>query len=568
MYEFGPYRLDTQERVLKCNGLPVPLTPKVFDTLLVLVQNNGRIVDKDELIRKIWPDTFVEDGSLTRNICVLRKILGENRDGRQYIETFHKHGYRFYATVREDLDEKQKEELKTIAVLPFKPLSPESSDEYLGLGMADALITRLTNINQITVRPTSSVRKYMGVGQDPVEIGKELFVDSVLEGSILRAGDRIRVTVQFISTKEGRPLWAEKFDEKLTNILSVQDSISEQVARSLMLKLSNEEKSQLTKRHTENNEAYQSYLKGRYHWSKRTVEGVKKGLEYFEQAISKDPNYALAYAGLADCYALLSFYLVIPPKDSFPRAISAAQTALEIDDTLAEAHTSLAQAKTCFQWDWEGAEREYKKAITLNPNDATVHHKYSVYLTALGRHDEALMQIGRALELDPLSIIINHAYASAFYYARHYDSALEQLKNTLEMDPKFLHAQISLGHVYLQMGMHKQAIEELQKALSLSGENSSTIASIGCAYAISGNRAEALKILDELESLSERAYVSAFDIALVFASLGDRESAFEWLQKAFEERYFELVALKVAPELDSLRGDERFEELIKKVGLD
>jgi DNA-binding winged helix-turn-helix (wHTH) protein/tetratricopeptide (TPR) repeat protein len=565
-YEFGPFRLDVMDRLLKCNGTPIPLTPKAFETLVMLVENNGHVVTKDDLLRHVWPNTYVLDGSLTRNISVLRKALGDE-NGEQYIETVPKHGYRFIGQVTQlEVDSSQLAP-RSIAVLPFKHLNMAKGDEYLGLGMADALITKLSNIKQVTVRPTSAVRKYIGLEQDPVSVGKELRVECVLEGSIQRMGERVRVTVQFVSTRDGTPLWAEKFDDKFTDFLRVEDSISEQVARALMLKVSTEDRRKLVKHSTVSNEAYQAYLKGRYHLSRRNADGLKKGIEYFEQVIEIVPSYALAYVGLAECYALLGFHCLLAPRESFPKSKMAATKALEIDDTVAEAHTVLAYVKTCFDWDLKGAELEYNRAIALNPNYVTAHHWYSYYLTVMGRHEEAIVEIIKAQELDPLSLVINTAIGTVYYYSRDYERAVSHLLDTLEMDPNFVTIYDQLGRAYIQMGRYQDAIDAFQKAVTISKGNTTMLADLGCAYALAGKPDEAREVLENLRQLSDREYVSQYDVALVYTALGEKDSAFDWLNKAYEERYFELVVLKVEPQLDSLRSDPRFKRLMESVGL-
>ncbi len=570
-YQFGPFRLDAAERLLLREGEPVLLTPKVFDTLLVLVQNSGRLLGKDELMQTVWPDAIVEESNLSQNIFTLRKALGESPTKPKYIETIPRRGYRFIASVREvryegaDLTGVA---VRSIAVLPFKPLGAKNGDEYLGLGLADALITRLSNIGQIVVRPTSSVRKYTGLEQDPVAVGRALRVESVLDGSLRRSGERIRVTVQLVSVRDGVPLWADRFDEKFTDIFVVEDSISERVAAALMLKLTGEDKKRLTKRYTENIEAFQLYLKGRYYWNKRTGQGLKKGIEYFQQAIEKDPTYALAYAGLADCYNLLSLYGVFPPKETMPRAKAAAMRALEIDNTLAEAHTSLAYAKLYYDWDWAGAKREFLRALELNPNYATAHHWYHEYLTAMGWFEESHAEILQAQELDPLSLIISTDVGWGLYYARRYDQAIEQLRKTIEMDPTFAVAHFILGLCYGQKGLFKESAAEIQKAIAILGDNPLALAVgvLGHAYAVSGKKDRALKVFEQLKDLSKRCYVPAYSLAIIYTGLGQKDQALKWLRKAYEERYDRLIYLKVEPMFDSLRSDPRFKDLLRRIG--
>lgn len=581
-YEFGAFRIDATERLLFRDGQLVPLPLKIFQTLLALVLNSGHVVEKHMLMREIWTDSFVEERSLAQNIFTLRKALGEDRSSPQFIETIPKRGYRFVAIVKEISEESADSNLwpsgnrrrfevaaaiKSVAVLPFKTLGAETGDEYFGLGMADALITKLSNIKQIILRSTSAVLEYTNPARDPMVIGEELGVDLVLDGKIQRLGERIRVTVQLVSVHNGSPMWADKFDEDLTSIFAVQDSISEQVAQALMLKLTAEEKGQLTKRYTEDTEAYQLYLKGRFYWNKRTPPGLRKSTEYFEQAIEKDPSYALAYSGLADCYNLLSFYSVVPPRESCPKAKAAAAMALEIDSKLVEAITSLAFTNLSYDWNWSEAERGFKDAIELNPSYPTAHQWYAEYLMSMGRSDEAIASIIRAQELDPLSLAIDVNVGFMFNMARQYHLAIESLTKTVELDPHFWPAQWYLARAYGQTGRAEETITVLQKAAALSGENTRVVAELAYAYAVFGKTREAHKILDELNNRSARDYVSPYGVALIYAGGGQKDQAFDWLHKAYQERSNWLIYLKVDPMLDKLRSDPRLADLLRKIGL-
>nr|MBA2703849.1 tetratricopeptide repeat protein [Blastocatellia bacterium] len=435
-------------------------------------------------------------------------------------------------------------------------------------GISDALINRLGNIRQVVVRPTNAVRKYTDPGQDPMVIGRELGVDTVLDGNIQRAGERVRVTAQLINVRNNAPLWSETFDEKFTDIFTVQDTISERVVQALTLTLTGEEKKLLTKRPTSNTEAYQAYLKGRYFWNKRTEEGYKRAIEYFEESIEKDPRYAQAYAGLADSYALLGSMgnAVLPRSEAMPRAKLAAEKALLIDETLAEAHASLAFVLMHFEWDWPGAEREFKRAIELNPSYATAHHWYAYYLLARGRTDESLAEIKRAQEIDPLSLIINTDVGEMYFFARQYDRAIEQCQKTRELDPDFDLAVRLLGWTYLQKGMHEKAIAELQRAVSLSQGRRDSTALLGYAYGVVGKREEAKEVLSELKEIGKRSYVGPFEIALIYTGLNEKDQAFAWLEKAYDERSGSLILLNADPALDGLRSDRRFADLVRRVG--
>lgn len=628
-YQFGPFVVDAFERVLLKDGQHVSLTPKAFDTLIVLVQSSGRLLEKAELMKAVWPDSFVEEVNLAHNISVLRKTLGESESGDRFIETVPRRGYRFIARVNElskenshvlieerasstitievepdDLSRTRSRgrlrwrvlaasvalagiaiaaayyasfttpkpgAIKSIAVLPFKPLTPSSRDESFELGMADTLITKLSNLREIQVRPISAVRKYAGVEQDPVAAGRELEADAVIDGSIQWDGNRrIRVAVRLISVRDGSLLWTNTCEEQCTDIFAVQDSISEKVAAALAPNLTDGERQIFAKHYTDNTEAYQLYVRGRYFWNKRTEEALKKGAEYFEQAIEKDSKYALAYSGLADCYIVLGSWRAggaLSPKEAGQKAKIAAAKALEIDSSLAEAHTSLADAELLYGWNWLAVEQEFRRAIELNPNYATAHQWYANYLVAMGRVDEALVQVQRAKELNLVSLIINLNLGEIFRLARQEDQAIEQYKRTLELDPNFAEAHADLGKAYEQKLMYAEAIAEFEKAITLSTENPLMMAALGHAYAVSGQAEAAKKILDDLHKISKQRYVSSYEIAVIHAGLGDKDKTLESLERAYEERASYLIFLNVDPRLDRLRPDPRFQYLLRRMRL-
>jgi serine/threonine-protein kinase len=456
--------------------------------------------------------------------------------------------------------------IKSIAVLPFKPLIAESRDESLEMGMADTLIARLSNIRDINVRPISAVRKYAGLEQDAVAAGREQKVDAVVDGQIQKVGEKIRVTVRLVRVEDGAPLWASRFDEKMTDIFTIQDSISELVAGVLAVKLSGEEKERLTKHYTESAEAHQLYLMGRYHLNRLTDDGFAKSLEYFQQAIEKDSNFALAYTGMAESYNMLGNFNVLRPREVFPKARSAAMMALKLDDLLAEAHTALAVVKLTYDWDWSGAEREFKRAIELNPSDSEAHFEYGFHLTVMGHFDEAIVEMRRAQELDPVSLVKITGLAQVLSMARRYDETIQLCGNALEMDPNLGFAHWLLGFAYMWKGMYEPAIVAFQKAIPLSGDSPDEPAALGLAYALSGKSGEARKILDELKQRSKRKYLSPAVIATLQAALGEKDQAFASLDKAYDERDNLLVLLKVEPIFDNLRSDQRFADLLRRVG--
>ncbi len=574
-YEFGPFRLDPAERLLLRGSAPVTLTPKVFDVLLMLVRNSGRALEKEAFMQEIWPDSFVEEGSLNRNISTLRKALGDGQDGQRFIETIPKRGYRFVAEVRETGGTAH---ARSIAVLPFKALADEGGDErYLGLGMADAIIIKLGNLRQINVRPTGAVLKYMDAGQDILTTGRELRVEALLDGRVQKAGSRVRVTVQLVNVRDGATIWAEKFDEGFTDIFAVQDSISEQVASALMLKLSGAERKSLSKHYTENGEAYQSYLKGRYYWNKMASEGLRRSLDCFAEAVEKDAGYALAYAGMAASYVHLEIYGFMLPSEAMPKAKAAALRAIELDTTVAEAHASLALVRMFYERDWPGAEKDFRQALRLNPSYAAAHDWFAIYLMSKGRTEEALASIRKAQELDPLSLIINTDVACALYYARRFDDSIRQCRWVLEAEPNFVTAHFRIGLAYEQLGRYAEAVEAFQSAIALSADDTKASAvaafkggadaraSLAHTYALQGAREAARGILSELEEHAGHAYVPPHDIAMIYSALGEKDKAFEWLRLAYQERFSLLVLLELDPRFDSLRADPRFRNLLSRI---
>jgi len=585
-YEFDSFRLDVIKRLLSHNGSSVPLTPKAFDLMLALVEHRGALLEKGEIMRLLWPHEAVEENNLTVIVSSLRKVLGESPVEHRYIVTIPKRGYCFVAQVNEVWGTRDKvvaprsvsanvtedwrqpiHHAKSIAVMPFRTMSVSQNEDYLGLGMSDALITKLGSIRQITVKSTSTVLSQTGGRQDPLLVGRKLGVDLLLEGWVQRADKRIRVTIQLVDVRDGSSLWSEKFDALFTDIFEVQDTISEQVTRALMLKLSGEERKQLTKRHTENSEAYRLYLKGRYFWNKRLVEGLTKAGEYFRLATELDPDYALAYVGIADCYNMLSFFSGFSPKDFYPRAREAVAKALELDDTLAEAHASLALVEMMSDWNWVSAENGFRRAISLNPAYSPARQWYAKLLTALGRHDEAMTEIKMAHDLDPLSLIVGAIVGYVYYYAHRYDKAIYYCQKNLELDPHFALTYWDLGWAYQQKGMHSEAIATFQKAVSLSGGSTKMISELGYTYAVSGRKGEAERELKKLLRLSKKQYVSPYEIALIYVGLGEKDIALTLLEKAADDRSWESICLQVEPKFDQFRFDSRFLDLVRRIGL-
>ncbi len=457
--------------------------------------------------------------------------------------------------------------IDSVAVLPLANASTDPDAEYLSDGITESLINSLSQLPKLRVMARSTVFRYKGRELDPQAVGRDLHVGAVLMGRVVQRGDTVVIGTELVDVANGWQLWGGNYNRKLSDIFAVQEEIAKEVSENLRLQLTREDNTRLRKRHTESAAAYQAYLKGRFYWNKRTEEGIKKGLEHFQRAIEHDPGYALAYAGLADSYTTLGYYNFLLPREAYGRAKAAATQALEIDDTLAEAHASLASIRTHFDWDWPGAEREYRRAIELNPRYASAHHWYGLHYAVLGRLGEAEEEMKRALEIDPLALVINTALGLCYCYMREYGRAIEQFRKTLELEPGFGRAHWLLGQTYDAKGQFDDAIAELQKAIPLTGSSKDVIASLGHAYAVAGQRHQAVRILDELTELAKRTYVPSYHIGVIHAGLGEDDLAFEWLERAYEERSSQLAYLNVHPELDRLRSDPRFEDLLRRVGL-
>ena len=455
---------------------------------------------------------------------------------------------------------------KSIAVLPFENVTGDPDTEYLSDGISEALINSLSELQQLKVIARSTAFRYKGKQVDPQAVGRELKVRTVLMGVVRQLGDRLNVQVDLVDATTGAQLWGEEYERKLADVLAVKQALVREVTEKLRLKVTGEQQQQLTQRDTTNPEAYQFYLRGRYYWNKRTAENLKKAIDQFQQAADKDRNYALAYVGLADCYVLLEDYAGTPASETLPKAKAFAQRALQLDSSLAEAHTSLAYAYRNL-WQWEQAEEEFKWAIKLNPNYPTAHLWYSTYLLDLGRNDEAMAEIKRAHELDPLSLIIGTTLTYAYYAEGDVNSSIAQCKRVIDLDPNFPRAHEYLGLAYLKQGRHSEAIGELQKAVELSGRERRPLRDLGYGYAISGKRAEALTALKELEGKYEKHEVIGQDLAAVYAGLGEKDQAFAWLEKDFQARSGLLPWIRWIPPFESLRSDPRFADLLRRMGL-
>jgi DNA-binding winged helix-turn-helix (wHTH) protein/TolB-like protein/Tfp pilus assembly protein PilF len=635
LYQFAPFELDPSERLLFFNGRAVPVTPKAFDMLVFLVERSGHLCQKEELMKALWPNSFVEEGNLSVTVSSLRKVLGDDRGQQRYIETVSKRGYRFAAAVNHVIQEDQPEthieelpkkrtivgrvetltldqqaslnlrfagpllwrlatfagivlailflarivrvkggntaqpigspKIQSLAVLPFQTVGGKNGDEYVGIAMADALITKLGNTGKIVTRPTSAIQKYAGAPRDFKAFGVEQGVDAVVDGRIQWDGDRVRVTVQLTRVRDGVQLWADAFDERFKDVFTLEDEFSDRVARSICLKLTGEQSGQLAKLSTKNSDAYEAYIRGRYFWNRRTETALTKGLRYFRQAVRLDPNFAEAYAGVADSYALLGLYGFLPPKEAFPPAEDAAKKALDMNDDLAEAHATLGFVYFYYDWNGLAAEREFRRALVSNPNYAMAHSWNGQDLATMDRMSEALSETELAQQDDPLSLIVSSNAGLILCLAGRYEQAIETLNKALEIDPTFSRAHFRLGNVYEQKGMPEKAISEFEAAVRFSGGDASYQGALGHAYAVAGNLEQARKLLDLLKKRSRRQYVPAYAIALIYAGLREKDEAFEWLEKAYEDRSASMALLRVDPALNNLHSDARFTELTRRV---
>jgi DNA-binding winged helix-turn-helix (wHTH) protein/TolB-like protein/Flp pilus assembly protein TadD len=613
VFEFGEFRLESPTRRLLRAGEPVALTPKVFDTLLYLVEHRGTTLTKDELLTALWPDVVVEENNLGQNISKLRSVLGETRGENRYIATIPGHGYRFVAPVTVVTDEAETDRpatggaapleasrgpsryvrpaivagllaggvllgvalsdgtfsrgrdtpVRTLAVLPFKPLVSDNRNQALEVGMADSLIVKLGGIRHLTVRPLGVVRRYGDPEQNPVSAGRELGVEAVLDGHIQRSADRIRVTVQLVRVADQTQLWASQFDEQFTNIFAVQDAISERVARALALELTGEEREQVVRRHTTDAEAYERYLRGRFFME---LAQPHRAIELFEAAVQRDPGFAAAHAGLADIYSRLPIAIDAASREPIAKAKAAALTAVSLDDRLPEAYAALGWIAFYYEWDWPSSEAHFQRALQLNPDDFSAHLGYAHLLSITNRHEEAMREVNRALEIEPRSPLADTLKGQFLFHARQYEGAAEQLRTTLERYPTFWIALLQLGTVYQRGGRHEEALAAFTKA-GESGDSWTPVARIGHALAVFGQREAALRTLDELHAAGERTFVPPYHLALVYHGLRDPASTLRWLERAYEERDVRLVFLGVDPAWDSLREHPGFIALLQRMNL-
>jgi DNA-binding winged helix-turn-helix (wHTH) protein/TolB-like protein/Flp pilus assembly protein TadD len=643
VYEFGDFRLDTAKRLLRrLDGTAVPLTPRVFETLLYMVEHHGIVLDKERLMEAVWPDSIVEENNLSQNISTLRRIFGETPGSHRYIVTVPGRGYRFVADVSEQIDNgaapvnaeqatrptpsdnrteahaakgeqrllgktagqlalavlgvivlvaaflargpsvswlkkhgigdslpatspgKVPETVHSIAVLPFRLLGSEMNNELLGLGMADAVIGKMSKLKRLVVLPTNSVSKYTDRGVDPIATGRTLGVDAVLSGTVQRSGDRLRVTVQFVKVGDGRTIWSEKFDQTFTDIFGIQDSIADSVARSLALNLSTDEQKELGKHYTANTAAYDSYLMGLYFWNKRSKDGLEKAIGYYREAVEKDPNFALAYALMADCYYLQVYYRYNSAPQTIDNAKAAAERALLLDDSVAEAHVAIAMVHS-LQKEGRLCMESLRRALELNPNLAIAHQRYAWCLCASGQLNDAVREMKRAQELDPLSPTNDSALGMILIFARQFQVALEYCYKAAELAPNEALIQENLAMAYALNGMSQQAIEHYQAVAELNPEKrGDALAWIAIVLVSAGRTPEADSMMPEILELAGAGKADPYNVAVLYAARGKKEPAFEWFAKALERDPMMDRLIRYDPQLDPLRADSRFAVLLRQ----
>jgi len=621
-YAFGEFRFDPKGRVLFRSGEMVPLFPKAIEVLACLVENPGQVTTKEDLLAKVWPDTFVEESTLTRSISVLRKALGDTPDGHAFILTVPKRGYRFVAEVREEpakngtagspLDSGSSTphpqarnglrahswrrfawiagivataivatallmwmRLRTkpvtsgrirIVVLPVQNLTGDPGREYISDGLTESIIAQLGRMNpgRLGVIARTSAMTYKHSSKTIRQIGDELHVEYVLESSLRQSGEHFRITTQLIRVNDQTHLWSDDYDRTVRDLVTVQDDFARAIAAGIRLELSAAAHQSLTAARSANPEAYMTYLEGRYYWNQRSVASLERAIVHLSQATELDPNFALAYSGLADAYCSLGVIGDVAPGEVFPKARVAAEKALGLDASLAEAHTSLAYVKFSYDWDWNAAEAEFQRAIELNPNYAIAHHWYGQFLRLMGREEDSIREGQKAQDLDPRSLIINVEAGLPYYYSRRYDEALSHFRKALELDPNFALAHNDIGWVLEAEGKYPEAIQEFERAVQIS-DVAALWSSLGHAYGMAGRRRDARKVLERLREIARRHYLSPSYEAAVHLGLGEYDEAMDLYERAYAERSWAMLWFKIGQYTKLLRGTPRFEALLAKM---
>jgi TolB-like protein/lipoprotein NlpI len=579
VFRFDTFELNVRTGELRKQGVKLRLQGQPLLVLAALIKRAGDLVTRDELRAELWSDdTFVDfDHSLHNAIARIREVLGDSADAPRFIETLPRRGYRFLGKVdrisnvtqspTERSPDAEARRIQAIAVLPLENLSADAEQDYFADGMTETLITSLAKIGALRVISRTSAMQYKGLRKSLPVIARELNVDAVIEGSVLRDGQRVRITTQLIHAATDQHLWAESYERDFRDILSLQSEIARRVASEIKVIVTPEEKARLGQARPIYPFAHEAYLKGRFYWSKRSAESSKKALAHFQQALDLDPTYAQGYAGLADSYVILGYYNALAPMEAYPKAKAAAMKALELDHSLAEPHATMGVIKRDFEWDWSGAEQEFVQAVALNPGYAEAHHWHGTLHGMLGRHAEALATKTHALSLDPLSVVIRTDLARLLYFARDYDRSIAQYGATLEMDPNFSSAHLWLGQVYEQKGMFDLAIAEFQTGVQLTAGSAFSLAKLAHGFAVAGSPDRCESLLRQLLEFPSEKYVSPYDVAMIHVGLGDHDEAFSSLNRAFEERSLWLGYMNVEPQLDPVRSDPRFQHLLRRVGL-
>jgi len=569
-YQFGAYRLDAQSRMLFREGDHMALPPKVAELLVALVQAAGKPLTREHLIRLLWPDTVVEEGSLTSHISMLRKALGEGPEGQDFIETLPKRGYRFVASVKriESGGSGRGVERAMLVVLPFENFTAGERYDYFSDGLTEEMITELARLSpeRLGVIARTSAMQFKSTAKGAAQIGSELGVSHVLEGSVRRAGERVRITAQLIRVSDESHLWAESYERGLHDVLEVQAEVSRAVAREIQIKLTPHEKQRLDPNKTRsiNPQAYELYLRGRHFWYRRTEEGIRKSIECFEEALRHDPSLAVAYDGISDAHTMLACRGMTPAVESFHKAKAAARQAVRMEPELGEGYASLAHVRL-HDWDWVGLESEFQRAAELDPGYAIAHYWYAEYLMAMGRTREALDRVQHSWELDPLNSVINASVGMIHYLAHDYDGALAALRRGLDVDPTHYVSHLRVGLVCLQKNLLNEAVEAMRQAVMHSAGSTEALAGLAQAHAVAGDKLAMEKTLRELGGSGHR-YVSPYNVARVYGSIDDKQRALEWLERAYQEHNPDLIELTREPSFRSLWSDAKFRELAKRIG--
>ena len=559
---FGVYEADLRAGELRKQGLRLRLPEQPFQLLAILLEHPGQVVTREELQKRLWPDgTFVDfEQGLNAAVKRLREVLGDSAESPRFIETLARRGYRFIESLTASPGR-----IESLAVLPLENLSRDPEQEYFAEGMTEALINNLAKIGALRVVSRTTAMHYKGVHRPLRELAQELHVDGIVEGTVQRSGKRLRISAQLLHAPTDTHLWAESYDRDLRDVLALQSEVAQAIAREIRIKLTPVDQARFAEARPVDPEAYEAYLKGRYHWNRRSGEGLKKGLQYFQQAVAKDPNYAAAYLGLADCLSVLGWTGFVAPDEGCGKAGGLIVQALEIDRGSGEAHASLGFATMLYDYDFTTAEREFERSIELSPRYATAHQWFGLYLALMARFEEGYTELKRAVRLDPHSLMIRVTLGFVCWCGRRYDEAIEQFEKVLETDPNFLWAHCDMGFTFADHSMYERAIAAGRKAVELSQAAPTFVALLGDEYAVAGQLGEAKKILKQLQELSKQQYVTSYVVARIYAAVGETDEALRWLETAYQERAAWMVILKVDPRFDHMRSDPRFLELMRRM---